>query len=83
MGRVDFHRKVVKTDLSHLIPVVEKLSMNCLWKIRKAVINGAVTMRVAALIVAHSTPASSIENTAKPTFKTLDSSEFVTINGHR
>ena len=45
--------------------------MNCLWNIRKAINKGAVVISVPALIVAHSTPASDIENILNPTDKGL------------
>ena len=55
--------------------------MNCLWKIRNATNNGAVVINVPALIVAHSTPASDIENILNPTVSGLVSTEFVIIKG--
>ena len=49
----------------------------------KAMISGAVVIRVAALTSDHSTPLSTVAKTLSPTVTGRTSGEFVMINGQR
>ena len=65
------------------MPARMKLATNCLWKIRKAMISGAVVISVAALTSDHSIPLSTVAKTLKPTVTGRTSGEFVTMSGQR
>ena len=70
-------------DVVYLIPARMKFATNWRWKIRKAMISGAVVISVAALTKDHSTPLSTVANTLRPTVTGRTSGELVTIRGQR
>ncbi|MNL85462.1 hypothetical protein D3C87_2137850 [compost metagenome] len=60
-----------------------KLCTNWRWNSKKASSSGAEVISVAAVMVDHSTPCSTEENTCNPTVSGRDSTLLVMISGQR